>query len=215
MTTLFDIALDILSLAIFVWFFVKLVELFFLLLLLDLFNLTNCSVFNRAKHLSKYLFLSMMTAYLPLYCFIITIFWLFDKFRIVSLCLYGTFISEYFSQFFLNFTFILQNFALASGKFLMLFSKFWQKCSKLVYINFLLVLIEMCYSSPNNSDIRSSWLNKYEEKLCAVLLTNLETSFLDEEYFFSKIWEFLVVPLFNGFCTTFSYNTQPVYNSWK
>ena len=90
-TTLLDIAFGILPLAIFVWFFRRIRWIFLSVVAVESwFNLTNCSEVNSAKHLSKYLFLSMMTTSLPLSCFIVTIFWLFDKFLIFSLCLYGT-----------------------------------------------------------------------------------------------------------------------------
>ena len=90
-TTLLDIAFGILPLAIFVWFFRRIRWIFLSVVAVESwFNLTNYSEVNSAKHLSKYLFLSMMTTSLPLSCFIVTIFWLFDKFLIFSLCLYGT-----------------------------------------------------------------------------------------------------------------------------
>ena len=52
--------------------------------------------------------MSMMTTALPLSCFIIAIFWLFDKFLILFQCFYDTFMPDYFSEVFLNFDFILQ-----------------------------------------------------------------------------------------------------------
>ena len=106
-----------------------------------------------AKNLSNYSFMSMMTTALPLSWFIIAIFWLFDKFLILSQCFYDTFIPDYFWEVFLNFDFILQR--LASGKSSIFLSKFWNS----VYIKFLLVLIGTCFSSSNESVICSFRVN--------------------------------------------------------
>ena len=54
----------------------------------------------------------------------------------------------------------------------------------------------MCCSNSNDSATCSSPVTEYEEKLCTVLLTNLETSFVDEQSFFLLSFDIFWLCLF-------------------